>query len=122
MRVQTPFYVIKRTVVTKEAARAFGYNLALRPYTTSQQDREDLIDFCLAGPKEEKVLLSLGDKVRIKKNAGLVHGFPTDVEAVFSEVQRGDSSPEIRLQFDSGHDYNAIYPDSADLSGYVELI
>jgi hypothetical protein len=69
MQVQTPFYVIKRTPVTKEAAVAFGYQLAQRP-STAAQDQADLIDFCLSGPKEEKVFLSLGDKVRLKENDG----------------------------------------------------
>ena len=120
MQVQTPFYVIKRMAVTKEAARAFGYNLALRPDTTSQQDREDLIDFCLADPKEEKVFLSIGDKVRLKDNGGWLHYAPTSGEAVLGVVTLAKGL--LWVQFNAAADCNAVYPSSADLSDYVELI
>ena len=120
MQVQTPFYVIKRTAVTKEAARAFGYNLAQRPATTSQQDREDLIDFCLADPKEEKVFLSLGDRVRLKGNEGWRYYTPTSGEAVLVAVSLGCGC--LRVQFDIEDDCNAIRTDNMDISDYVELL
>ena len=117
MHVQIPFYVIKRTAVTKEAAMALFVEL-LGGDDTLHKNASDLIDFCLSGPKEEKVFLSIGDKVRLKKNDGWVHGFPNNGEAVFSSAP----SPGIRLKFESGNDYTALYPDSADLSDYVELL
>ena len=120
MQVQTPFYVIKRTAVTKEAASAFGYNLALRPDTTSQQDREDLIDFCLADPKEEKVFLSFGDWVRLKDNEGWRHYAPTRGEAVLGAVSLEGGC--LRVQFDIEDDFNSIRTDNMDISDYVELL
>lgn len=121
MQVQTPFYVIKRTAVTKEAASAFGYNLAQRPYTTSQQDREDLIDFCLADTKEEKVFLSFGDRVRLKDNEGWRHYAPTSGEAVLSAMSLAGGC--LWVQFDIEDDFNAIRTDNnMDISDYVELL
>jgi len=71
-RMQTPFYVTKRTVVTKETALAL-FNELLNNDDPTRKNASDLIDFCLSGPKEEKVFLSLGGKVRLKENDGWQH-------------------------------------------------
>ena len=122
MQVQTPFYVIKRTVVTKETALALWRELWGNDDPV-HNNAAGLIDFCLSGQKEEKVFLSLGDRVRLKENAVWVHDFPTSGESVFREVRLGGTSGGIRLNFESDNDYEyALYPDNLDLSDYVELI
>ena len=118
MQVQTPFYVIKRTAVTKETAMAL-FNTLMNNDDHIRKNGSDLIDFCLSGPKEEKVFLSLGDKVRLKRNAGWRHCAPTRGEAVLGSVAL--VAGRLRVQFDTEEDYNAVHTENMDLSAYVEL-
>ena len=119
MQVQTPFYVIKRMAVTKDAALEKARQLAANDDHVIVNLR-DMIDFCLADPKEEKVFLSIGDKVRLKDNGGWLHYAPTSGEAVLGVVTLAKGL--LWVQFNAAADCNAVYPSSADLSDYVELI
>lgn len=120
MQVQTPFYVIKRTAATKETALALWSDLLLNDGTLAA-DVSDLIDFCLGGPKDEKVFLSLGDKVRLKENDGWRYYTPTSGEAVLAEVTLAHG--QLRLQFGTTDgDFNGLIPGNMNLSDYVELI
>lgn len=119
MRVQTPFYVIKRLAVTKEAAGALSITLSGNP-DSAHLSLQDMIDFCLS-PKEEKVFLSIGDKVLLKDNAGWQHCMPTSGEAVLVSVCLAEEG-RLRLQFDTEDDFNSVRLDNPDLSDYVELI
>jgi hypothetical protein len=118
-RMQTPFYVTKRTVVTKETALAL-FNELLNNDDPTRKNASDLIDFCLSGPKEEKVFLSLGGKVRLKENDGWQHCGPTSGEAVLAAV--AIEHGRLILQFDTEDDYNAVHTGNMDLSDYVELV
>ena len=124
--MQLPFYATKTTVVTRDAAIAEWRRLACRPNTTAEQARWDLIDFCLSGPKVEKVQLSLGTKVRMKASEDWYYATPVagTVCVVSQAVLTGDEYSEIQLKAVSDGDSQRVsFPNHiTDLSEWIEVL
>lgn len=125
--MQLPFYATKTTVVTREAAIAEGTRLTARPNTTASEDRADLIDFCLSGPKTEKVQLSLGTKVRMKASGDWYYDTPVaGTVCVVSQavLSAGDEYSELKLNAVSDGDTQRVsFPNHVtDLSEWIEVL
>ena len=123
--MQTPFYVVKRTAVTKETARAFAVTIAGNSDSVRKK-LDDLLDFCLSGPKEETVPVVLGATVRMKASEDWHYTYPGagTVCTVCQIVLSADDDNEIQLKAVSDGDTQRVsFPNTAtDLSAWLEVL
>lgn len=124
--MQLPFFATKTTVVTREAAEALAVSLSGNADSV-RRNLQDMIDFCLSGPKVETVQLSLGTKVRMKASEDW--HYPTPVAGTVCVVSQailsaGDDVNEIQLKAVTDGDIQRVsFPNHiTDLSEWIEVL
>lgn len=124
--MQLPFYATKTTVVTREAAEELARSLAGNADSV-RRNLQDMIVFCLSGPKTELVQLSLGTKVRMKDCEDWYYPQPVaGTVCVVSQatLSYGDEQHELQLKAVSDADVQRVsFPNHiTDLSEWLEVL